>query len=399
MDQSQPPLFNRTYLKILPWIVAITIVLLTANSQNSTSDLYETIEADWLYLSIDKESTHNQIKLAYPISLAITEPQTQQRIALQSALKLAINARQGITAQWHDDKLVLTLPLPVNNVNEASVSLSTQLDELTALISSHYPQALQRASAERYLALNSIDELALSNFKAQLPTSSVLSESTDIYNLFSQSPTVLLVLKKNNSSLVKIISEQLKTRYPVSAKQNAFTSPQTAASKINVRHRGPSHLYLIGQAITPDTNNISRTLAFHYINKALQPLMDKNQSSYRLILKPAFPVGYAALSIRRNSAFNETAIINNLQTYLQERFNDEQLEQIKTDLANQYDEQLASAERRADILSIKLFSGEKFQSTDEFRDTLAEIQIAQIQTHIHQLFDPAHAIIVHITPP
>ena len=398
MDQQYQPLFNRTYLKILPWIVAIVIVLITANNQNNESFPYETIEDNWIYSSIDKEITQDQLKLVFPISPAYTEQQTQQRIALQTSIGLALQERKNITAQWQDDKLILTLLLANDNISNNSSKIVELLDKLIASAGQYYSQAQQRARAERYLTLNSIDELALSNLKAQLANSSTPRTPNNIHNLLSNQPIALLILKKQNPSLSSNISEQLKKHYSLVNTQTTPVSQSIKSSKINLLHRGSSYLYLIGQAITPDDKNISRTLAFHYINQTIKPLTDKNLSRYHLLLQPAAPLGFVALSMTKKSPFQEN-VTNNLQTYLLKHLNDERLEPLKTSLSSQYSEQLSTPEQRANLLATTLFSGEKFQSADEFHDTLAAITTDQIKAHIQQLFDPKRAMIVKISPP
>lgn len=401
MEQQYQPLFNRTYLKILPWIVAIVIVLLTARSQNTTSDTYETLENNWIYLSIDKALQHDQVKLVYPLSPAYSELQAQQRTALQSSFGQALQTQNNITAQWHDDKVILSIRLPTDaadTVSEDSFRLKTLLDKITTLASHYYSPALQHAQAERYLALNAIDELALSHLKAQLLTPSLPITADNTHGLFSRRPTALLIFKEENDSLSRIISEQLKQHYPFSAERPTSAPQLAASSHISLQHRGSTYLYLIGQAIPADNNNVSRSLAFHYINQSLKNITTKNLSHYRLLLQPSSPVGYAALSMTQSSPFQEN-VISNLKTYLLKHLNNDKLEQIRTALASQYSEQLASAEKRADLLAAQLFAAEKFQSVDEFRDTLASISTQQIQAYIQELLDPEHAIIVKISPP
>ena len=397
MDQQYKPLFNRTYLKILPWIVAIVIVLLTARSQNNSSDFYETLEDNWIYLSIDKALKQDQLKLVYPLSPAYSEQQAQQRIALQSSFGQALQAQNNITARWHDDKVILTVRLPAEKDSEDSFRLEPMLNKVTTLAGEHYSQALQHAGAERYLALNTIDELALSNLKAQLLTSSMPITPDNTHSLLSNRPTALLMFKEENESLSTIISEQLKKHYPFTA-QPRISAPQlAAASRISLQHRGPSYLYLIGQAIPADSSNVSRSVALHYVNQSLKEIANKNLSRYRLILQPSTPVGYAALLMTQNSPFQEN-VISNLKTYLLQHLNNDKLEEIRSALAMQYSEQLASPEQRAELLASQLFSMEKFQSVEEFRDTLASISTQQIQGHLQQLLDPEHAIIVTISP-
>ena len=399
MDQQYKPLFNRTYLKILPWIVAIVIVLLTARSQDSSSDGYETLQDNWIYLSIDQERQYDQLKLVYPLSPAFSEQQTQKRIALQTSFRQALQAEKSITAQWHEDKVIFTIRLPAeptHKATDASFSLKTLLDTLTTSASQYYPQALQHAGAERYLALNTIDELALSNFKAQLLTPSTTITSDNIHSLFSNRPTALLALKEENDSLSQLISDQLKLHYPFAASEP--TPSLTAPSQIRLQHRGPSYLFLIGQAIPADNHNTSRSVAFHFISQTLKEVANNKLSHYRLLLRPSVPLGYAALSMTQNSPFRAN-VINNLKTHLLEKLNNDQLEEIKAVLAEQYNEQFTNTEMRTDMLAIHLFSAEKLQSPDEFRDTLTSISTQQIRAYIEALLNPENAIIVKISPP
>ena len=400
MDQPNQSLFNRTYLKILSWIVAIVIVVLTASNQNTTTPPTTELADDWIYLTIEEEMDQ-QLRLTYPVTPAYTEKQTQQRLALQSALTQAAAKKSNLSIQWQDDRVILTLVIPQSNDKLPPFNLDDLLSDLTSAVNQHYPAALQRATAERYLALNKIEELALSNLKAQLPSYlSVYIEPSNTFNLLTQRPTVLLVLKDEQQSLINPILQQLETRYSQSdiSQMIEQTDIQKTPTRINLQHRSSHHLYLIGKAISADTDNAKRTLTFHYVNQAIQPLIESSGSTYRLLLKPASPIGYSALSITRDRALKKT-LSSNLQTYLLENFNSNQLEQIKASLVQKYREQLSTPHGRVEQLTNTLFYQDKFQSEDEFRDTLNNISDAQIQTNIEQLFDPLRTIIVRITPP
>ena len=398
MDQPNQSLFNRTYLKVLSWIVAIVIVVLTASNQGTTSSSVTVLAENWVYLTFEEEMDQ-QLTLTYPVTPAYTEKQTQQRLALQATLTQAAAKQSNLSLEWYDDRVTLTLPY--SNEQRPQRNVDNLLTDLTSSTSQHYPAALQRAKAERYLALNDIEEVALSNLKAQLPTFFTESiEQSSPSNLFSQRPTVLLVLKEEKQSLIDPILQQLKTRYSQAGALPTIepSKLQKKPIRINLQHRSPHHLYLIGQAISADAHNLQRTLTFHYVNQAIQPIIESSKSSYRLRLRPASPLGYSALSITRDKAF-KTAINSNLQNYLLKNFDSKHLTHIKTSLIQQHSEQLSTPHGRVKQLTNTLFHHEKLQSEDEFRDTLNDISDAQIQTNIERLFDPVHTIIVHITPP
>ncbi|BBB28163.1 hypothetical protein [Neptunomonas japonica] len=400
MDQPNQSLFNRTYLKILSWVVAIVIVVLTASNQNTTTLPATELADGWIYLTIE-EGMDQQLRLTYPVTPAYTEKQTQQRLALQSALTKAATKQSNLSLQWQDDRVILTLPIPQPDNKSSFFDFENLLSDLTFSINQYYPAALQRAAAQRYLALNDIEELALSNLKAQLPAFlSTYIEPINTFNLFSQRPTVLFILKEEQQSLINPIVQQLAARYSQSDVLDTVEQSdiQKTPIRINLQHRSTHHLYLTGQAIRADTDNASRTLTFHYVNQAIQPLIENSSSTYRLLLKPASPIGYSALSLVRDEALKK-ALNSNLQTYLLENFNSEQLEQIKTSLVQKYRKQLSTPLGRVEQLTSTLFYQEKLQSEDEFRDTLNNISDAQIQTNIEQLFDPLRTIIVRITPP
>lgn len=400
MDQPNQSLFNRTYLKILSWIVAIVIVVLTANSQNTTTSPTTELADDWIYLTIE-EKMDQQLRLIYPVTPAYTEKQTQQRLALKSAVTQASAKQHNLSLQWQDDRVILTLSIPQPNDKASRFNLDNLLSGLISSANQFYPAALQRTIAERYLALSDIEALALSNLKAQLPTHlSQYIEPTSTFNLFTQRPAALFVLQEENNSLIEPIRQQLETRYSQTDKLQKIEQQdiQKTPIRINLQHRSSQHLYLIGQAISADTDNVNRTLTFHYLNQAIQPLIENSRSTYRLLLKPASPIGYSALSITRDKAL-KTALNSNLQTYLVKNFDSKQLEQIKTSLIQQYSEQLSTPHGRVEQLTNTLFYQDKFQSEDEFRDTLNDISDAQIQTSLEQLFDPLRTIIVQITPP
>ena len=398
MDQPNQSLFNRTYLKTLSWIVAIVIVVLTASNQDTTSSPVTVLAENWVYLTFEEE-IDQQLILTYPVTPAYTEKQTQQRLALQSALTQAAAKQNNLSLQWRDDRVTLTLPY--SNEQRPRLNVDNLLSDLTSSASQYYPAALQHAIAERYLALNDIEEVALSNLKAQFPTflTEYIEQSSPL-NVFNQRPTVLFVLKEKQPSLIDPILQQLNTRYSqANAPHTVEPTPiQKKPIRINLQHRSLHHLYLIGQAISADANNLHRTLTFHYVNQAIQPLIESSRSSYRLRLKPASPLGYSALSITRDKAF-KTAINSNLQSYLLKNFDSKHLAQIKTSLIQQHSEQHSTPHGRIKQLTNTLFHQEKLQSEDEFRDTLNDISDAQIQTNIERLFDPARTIIVHITPP
>ena len=382
------PIFNRTYLKILPWFLAIAILLLTLNNQPDTVKQPEPLEIPQTYLYHDKAISNDQILLVYPFPAAFGETQQVQRRGVRLALDQSIQAIPDITINAYADHLIITLPL--SSINQ----IPATLDNLRLQQNTHLAAMIQQASAERYLASSSIEEQALINFKLQIAT----QLPTFDYSRALASPQVILFTlnRSSNTTLqsLQALAEEILDNHPLSSQPSTPALPDTL---IELKHRSPLHQLLIGQLETERDKRLPKELAWRYLGQQLLALTEGKSTQFRLLSEHSYPVGFSALLIRQPDSFSEP-LFSNLRQYLKQSIASSPPAPLKALMVKEYEQRLSNAAQLPYLLANNLFYREETLSADQYHDKLSAITDADIISEIESLLSPQASVIIRTTP-
>lgn len=384
MESEYKPLFNRTYLKILLWLVAVAIVLLSAlNQQNRIASPEPFQEQPWLASLEDEQATQARIYLTYALPPAYNPTAQLRQRALRDALTQVLQRADQLQGQLFADRLQLSIAV------QDTDQLDTQMQRLTESVTRALPDALSRAQATQYLETQASEAFALYNLKLQLANSG--PAITDSVQLFNYRPTVLVVAQQQDQTLLK----RLQQRFDSSPIYGESRHAATAATQVVLQHRDRKALTLLAADIHSATAPpLVWPLALRYLQQEL-PTLFSGAVTYRLVLTPGAP-GFAALVLSADSSLSREQ-----QRKLWEHFealSTSQLEVGKAQLAKLNDRQLSELEGRVARFAATQFYGQPLNLPVAFRDTLAAIDTAQVQQALQRLLDPNQNIRILVEP-
>ena len=384
MSTEYKPLFNRTYLKVIPWIVAIVIIVLSAND-SSDFPTPEAIDNSSGFVFED-ENASNQVIATYPLAPAFSLSHQVDKQALQEIYSdNFVNTDLEVT--WEQDRVIVSFPLTKTIVS----SLRDTLNSAAEYSPETYNNEYAKAKAAQYLSMNIPEELAIANFKNHLP-----ENYRTQFSPFNQQPTVLFIVKKRNNKLIKQTLEQLKAdkRMP---KSDVVMDTGFAPQQIALQGRSEQFVYLLGQTLEPNDSHSEQLIALYYLHHALQNLNNAKEVTYRIQRKPLKPLGYNFLMVSAKRNFDNNALLR-LKNRLLDTITEDDLESIKKRLVKQYETQISTAEAKHFFFARQLFYGDKIQSPKAFHDTLTHISLEQVKEQIALFLNPDSAIVVNLTP-
>ncbi len=384
MSTEYKPLFNRTYLKIVPWVAAIVIVILSANN-SPKFPAPENIKNSSGYIFEDKNAT-DQAFVTYAVTPAYSLDHQIDREALEEIYSdNLLNSDLEIT--WEQDRVTLAFPLNKEIVD----SLSSTLESASSYTSETYIEKYSQAKAAQYLSMNIPEELAIANFKNHLA-----DNYRTKFSPFTQQPQVLFIVKDSDNPLVEKTLSLLKANHkPMSAER--VEEPLFSPKYIQLKGRSEHNIYLLGQPLLAKDNNAEQLIALYYLHQSLQRLGKTKEVTYRIQRQPLTPTGYSFLLVASKKPFDDSSI-KRLNMLLLDQIQSDELDVIKKRLVKQYENQISTADAKYRHFVRQLFYGEIIESPDAFRDRLNQISTDQVKTQIAMFLDPDHSIIVNLAP-
>lgn len=377
MSSDYQPLFNRTYLKVLPLIVAVAILLLNLGNQEAS---FHTEIAPSVY-TLEQPADAAALTLVYPLPEHFS---ADQQTTLQALTRIQLPDWLG-NVVWQPDRVTITWPsLPD--------SLLNSLDELVEQLDSQLTHAHAEAVARAYL--QPADEKLLSRF---LTTLSQNSTPITAKRLFSVSPLVLLNPEKvdTDSEALATLLSTLRQRYPA-----PFAPPEQQPSAVTAHikdYQRKGYQALIGQALARSEQLTIQTLSFLFLQQQLATLLPTaEQGSFRIILQPHQPSGYWAILLGRDTPFPEDTFAR-LREHSLTALNDAVLAALKTHLSERHQQLQETPEQLTNQRINQLFYGESTR-TESFHDTLTHIHIDDVRAMLTQILDPASSVVIFQSP-
>lgn len=380
MVKEYRPVFNRTYLKILPWVVAIAIVLLTAKGVKDTFPSPEPFQETSLYTFVHKEQEADLLRLVLVYPEPALEKSKAQHRAYQKALLVSAGKEPSITATWFKDRLQLDVLASHLKQN----SLKDILEKLHHNALTVQPGFDTEAAAEIYLQSQSSEELALTNLKLLILSDNRYTQPT---TLVGRIRTALLLSREEQAELATSLAKQLPES--ITPKLN---KPQPRAHTVKLTSRGSDHLLLTGTVIE-SREQAQYRLLLPLLNELLKQFKAQALFEYRLLLKPAF----AALMISKDTPFSRQPT-QNLSASFNDRLSEEDLHAIRKELIKQHQQRLESLPSKTQYFTDQLYYQRPVESVEAFSDTLNAISLKHLKQSLNALLDSDQTIHIMITP-
>lgn len=410
MSENKAPLFNRTYLKAVVWIIAITVVLLNAGSSGPDFLTIERSEQAPVYAVDVDDSPYLQIELMFRLDPAIHPQQAllNQLLSAQVSQQLigftarpeAAPLQPRLNSQLQDDRLTLQLAIP-SRYQAQQQDIATLINALLTQL--HNSPVLDREKtwrtleARQYIQQKSQEQQLLNAFTATiqpLPDVHPLQRFDALYrHHFSADNLIIALQGEDASDLLPLLSQQLA---PISAgvkpvSDNHNASYQVLAAQSNEHYR----LAGINMAGRQSDDFPAQLLAVKTLEQLLK---DHSDTDYRLSWKALDKHGYLAI-ILHGAVVRDEASLANAFDQLRNSISDSLIEQTREQVRAHFEAQMEQPESQLHQLSNIAFYNLPLDYLAQFDQQLASTDNARVQTELrrllnlnqlHQIYQPAY---------
>lgn len=368
MSEAKSPLFNRTYLKIIIWIVAIAIVLLTAG-QNKDPDfirIKKRPDAPLYYVSQDK-SPYLQLHFLLRTGVAINSDQQllqtllQQQIEQQLAglamqpLFTELEARIRTEASADRITLVVTLPAKQSGAHDLIRKMTEALLQQLNIYQpdSALEQRWAHLEAEQYLKLKEPESLLLSRFGNQISSPASVHPLQRFADFYRSSTAVSAMTLTLQGPDAEPLAETLAPLLSKSSNAPIILPVAIAPTRIRLEPVGNQTYQLWGIALPgrQQEDFVSELLAV----RALQQLLQQpDLATSRLIWKSLDKQGYLAMILHGPQIRTDTDL-SKIMEQLQAQLDDELLDNTRAALQKSFHTQMEQTENQLSMLDTVAF--------------------------------------------
>ncbi|MBN0985975.1 peptidase M16 family protein [Amphritea pacifica] len=394
MPEAKSPLFNRTYLKVIVWIVAIAIVLLTAG-QNRSRDfisIQKLAESPVYYVSQDK-APYLQLRFLLRTGAAINGDQQllQQLLLQQLQQQLAGLATQPpfsqlgtkLASEASDDRITIVATLPADRSGEHA-AIAEMTTTLLQQLSNYQPgddleKRWERLEAEQYLNLKDPESRLLNRFSNLLngPLSvHPLQRFADFYRNSTSEGAVTLTLQ---GPAVVALAETLAPLLQDSSITPSLTPPSLTSTPVQLEPVSNQTYKLWGIALPgrQQQDFLSELLAV----RTLQQLLQQHQATSRLIWKSLDKQGYLAMILQGPEIKADTDLTALLES-LQAQLSDELIDNARTTLQTNFDTLMEQTDNQLGLLDTIAFYQLPTDYLNSFEDRLRQTSNSQVRQTI-----------------
>lgn len=404
MPEAKSPLFNRTYLKIVVWIVAIAIVLLTAG-QNKGPDfihINKLPEVPLYYVSqekapflqlhfllrtgaaINSDQQLLQQLLLQQIEQQLTESTTQQRFS-----ELKVKLKTEATA----DRITLLMTLPATQ-SEARDSIREIAETLLQQLNIYQPdpsleQRWAHLEAQQYLNLKDPENHLLNRFSNQIsgPVSvHPLQRFADFYRSSTAPGAITLTLQGPDAGL---LAETLAPLLRGNPTPSIIPSVALAPAPLRLKPVGNQAYQLWGIAL-PGRQQENFAAELLAVRTLRQLLLQQDQVTARLVWKSLDKQGYLAM-ILHGPQIHANTDLSQIMEKLQVQLSDELIDNTRVALQKSFQAQMEQTGNQLKMLDTVAFYQQPTDYLERFEKSLSQADNAIIRQRINGfLSDPGH---------
>lgn len=392
MLKKQGPLFNRTYLKYLAFIVAIAIVFLAERPAKPLEQATAPANAISNLLVLKDSSIDSaRLFLSFNANPALNTVEKVQRALDSKALQSAVNKSPYVTSMlWTYDRIELNIQWPKNNKTSLALIIDDLIDN-SALFKTEKQRKL--IAADQYIKnKNELNQLVV-QLEDRLTNHYQRPESLN--TILNKRPSTLLVY--NDGDIITSIDKEIASLYP--QERTPFSNATALTPGQHKIIQGISdYQQLIATELSTLSNRQNKRdlLANFALSQILSSPNTPQGIRYRLLRRPIFMHGYQLVILADTKPIN-TSTIDGIKESV-ERFSDSDLSALKTRLLEQYQQVLGSKERRYALYSKKIFYRLITESASEYEAQLDTIKLTEIKQHILKLLDKNQSFVINLQP-
>jgi len=393
--QKYKPIFNRTYLKYLGFVVAIAIILLSEKPAKPIDQIIQ-LENSAIHLGVlpIDEDYPERLLLSFISTPALSlEAKTNRKLMYQSINKSAQNIDQLHSVLWTQDRLEIEFRWS----SEHPLQIKSALAELERNSRAfNTQQARKLIAAELYLHNQAPDNAALQHLDNRL--SRDFSSNENLSQVLSASPKAILFTHKDITEIqVTTIDQQLTQLFHFPARKLTNSTPWQPFEE-TLKHRSNKHLLLTATQLAQISNENSalELLSTIVLGDLLKTSASELNVNYRLLRQPILAHGYQAILFDSKRTLTDSTLFDIRESIAKQPI-DEALISAKNRLVQHYNDLSENPDRLFKLYSKKYFYGLSIQSASEYEAQLDTITTEIIRSKINQLLDE-NAIFIHLQP-
>ncbi|MDO6564725.1 hypothetical protein Q4488_15180 [Amphritea sp. 1_MG-2023] len=400
MLEAKPPLFNRTYLKIIIGVVAVAIALLTAGQRSGPEfiNIKKQPEVPLYYANVDQlETLELSFLLRTDVALNGEQQLLQQLLLQQVEQQLA-----GLTAQPTFAFLQATLstaiaPDQLKIVITLSADHAAQTDaihdltkQLLQRLSTYQPdigleQRWARLEAAQYLNLKDPENRLLNHFGELIShrhSVSALQRFADIYHNSTHLSGITLTLKGPDSeALAQRLSALLSS--PIvsnNRRHGSLDMAPTDPTSVRLPPQG-NQTYRLTGLVLPGRQQPQFATELLTVQTLRQLIQRQSQLTARLIWKSLDKQGYLAMMLH-GSSIDANSDLTPLMTTLLTQLDDALIDDTRHRLQNTYREQMESLTAQLNMLDTIAFYRLPTDYLSRFETTLDAVNNADVRDNM-----------------
>ncbi len=401
MAEPYKPLFNRTYLKIILWVVAIAIVLLSASGPDRTEYIaiqqHDTQPA--YFVTLDKRDSL-EVQLIYRLGAALSGDQQLMHRLLENLVTEQLNsgaanaylaqlqARVGV--QRKEDRLTVQLSIPATALDDHQrmAALPEQLTQLLLAVNlnADLETRWNRLDAKRYLQNQDPEALLLEQF------GNILDQPSGVHPLQQFAAFYTRVINTGQLTLAlygpeaKLITQAMASRLPGYQTSIALPQPALTPARQRLNATGNSAYLLSGTELSgrQDGDFAAQQLAVQTLQAALQA---QEQFKFRLIWKPLDMRGYLAMMLHGAQLPDSAQRLQPVYDELFARVDDALIERTRHALQTQFAQRMVQQDSQLALLNSIAFYRLPLDYMPRFAERLNTVDNAQVKAQIRAFLD------------
>ncbi len=402
MADTYKPMFNRTYLKVLLWIVAIAIVFLSASGRDTNRYLeIEKVDAKPVYFTEPDNINDLSVQMIFGLGPALSDETKLLHKLLAKRLQRALNSnavshllspfQARLQLSLQDDRLTLLLSLPphdlpADQLRQLQQQLLQQLADTD--MNSNTEAEWARLKAELYLENQSAENQLLSAF------ANTLNDNSSVHplqrfpswarNVLGSHNLALAISGPDAADTAQVLAEQLPTDDAVSTEQ--LRSPglqqrQTLPATANEPYA------LAGLALPGRESNsfMAQLIAVRSLQRTLPDLQP--EVSTRLLWKSLGLQGYLALLFYGQHPPADTAELTPLNQRLLNSTDDDVIDTTRETIKDNFLERMSEQQAQLGLLNTLAFYRLPPDYISSFADRLASTSDTEVKEQLKMMLN------------
>lgn len=405
MADTYQPMFNRTYLKIMLWVVAIAIVILSASGQDNNDYIsVQQQENKPLYYVNLADNNNLELQLIFALQAALSDQQKLLHSLLSQRLQQhletpAVNDLMAPLQAWpsvtlQDDRVTLHLSIPAQQNIEADALNRLVRGVLQSINNTDLKSGIDdqwaRLKAEQYLQNQDAENHLFSRF------SDTLSNDSSVHPLqrFSawfrnrlSSPYLSMVIYGPDAEFAA------QTLAPVLEDLSDFKPSRLDSTPLYQQETLPAignQAYsLAGRALPGRQSDsfIAQLLAARSLQQVLPSLQPR--TSARLLWKSLDQTGYFALFLYGDQPPRNQQRLGRLNDQLISAVDDDLIEATRSSLKESFLQRMSNQQAQLALLNTLVFYRLPVDYMPDFAAQLEATDNAAVSEQIASMLNPS----------